>query len=131
MLLIATSASAPARSERASQTGWWWTPEWAAQRASVRAFGGYYWNIGCAGVGPRRYLSKRASAVGPGGALVGQGLKPPPAWKFRRFRCLRVRRGGWTAFELYTLNGGIGFGFVVAPPRGTSYEVTETVTYGE
>jgi hypothetical protein len=128
-LITVAAASAPARDEKPSQSGWWWTQEWAAERAAFLAFGDdYYWTVGCAGVGQRRYYSKRVLAVGPGGDSVGQATRPKPAWKFQRFRCLHRQGGGWTDFELLVRGD---YAFAVAPPRGTGYRVTKTVIYGE
>lgn len=107
--------------------GWWWTPEYAEQRAALRAFGdANYFGIACSGRGARRYYAVRAVAVGPSGQSIGSALNPNPEWKWQRFRCLHQELGGWTIFDLVALTD---YGFTISPPRGVGRVVTKTLRY--
>jgi hypothetical protein len=112
-----------------SVSRWWWTQEWAAQQAVVH-YGGDspYWQFACAGIGSHRYYDVAAAAVGPGGQTVGRHAPgvTSSTWKWQHFRCLRLRNGGWTTFELYVLGS---YAFEVAPPRGTGHVLARTIVF--
>jgi len=119
MVAVLFTVAVPANGASAS---WWWSRDWAAERAAFAfAFGGAYWNVGCAGVGARRFYDVRALAVSTKGEELGQRRLPYPSWKFRRFRCVRIRPGGWTVFDVRVVNG---LDFWLEPSEGTPYEIT-------
>jgi hypothetical protein len=114
----------------AAQTGgWWWTQGYAADEVALRWAGDApYWNIGCAGIGTHRYYNVLAKAVGSRGQTIGSQAPgvARSTWKWQHFRCIRVLKNGWTAFEVYVLGDA---GFKITPPRGRRFVVTKPIIF--